>query len=346
MNTRPRSATTVVALHYPTPVIPARFGRRLAVAHAVLSVLTAGACHREGGAVSVSGDVAQAARVRTVPLATARALAENSAAAVSVARPGLIFSINDSGNDAVLFAFDTTGADRGRWRLKGATNRDWEAVAVARCEPGGESWCVFVGDVGDNGGEREHVTIYRVPEPAPIGTGETGTLVPDALDVRYDDHQHNVESLVVAPDGSLLLVTKEAARARKGVRVRPTMVYRVASPRWGRDAAAAAVLVDSLPIVPGVAAGQSVTDAALAPDGRTLAMRSNRVLFVFAVDSATARPVPDRLPAMCDLSALRETQGEGVGFLHEEDGSRGRFVLSTEGKRESLRLVTCPLSSR
>ncbi|MBK8057916.1 MAG: hypothetical protein IPK33_08560 [Gemmatimonadetes bacterium] len=104
--------------------------------------------------------------------------------------------------------------------------------------------------------------------------------------------------------------------------------------------------VDVLPIVPGVAGGQSMTDAALAPDGRVLAVRSNRMLFVFAIDSATARPIPDRLPAMCDLSALGETQGEGVGFLHEEEGRRGRFVLSTEGKQESLRLISCPLPPR
>ncbi|MCC6773083.1 MAG: hypothetical protein IT360_17980 [Gemmatimonadaceae bacterium] len=286
-----------------------------------------------------------AAAVRSVPLATARALAENSSAAASVASPGVAFSVNDSGNDAVLFAFDTTGADRGRWRLQGATNRDWEAVAVARCDPEGAAWCVFVGDVGDTAGERAHVTIYRVPEPAPIGAGEQGTLVPDVLRVRYDDHQHNVESLVVAPDGSLLLVTKEAARASKG-RIRPTMVYRVSPPHWGSDTAAAAALVDSLPIVPGAAPGQSVTDAALVPGGRALAVRTNRMLFVFAVDSATARPISGRLPAMCDLSALREAQGEGVGFLHDAEGNGGRFVLTTEGKRESLRMVTCPLPPR
>ncbi len=202
------------------------------LAHAAIAVLTAVACHREGAPASASRDVSQAAAVRAVPLSTARELAENSSAAASVARPGLIFGTNDSGYDAVLFAFDTTGADRGRWRLQGATNRDWEAVAVARCELGGDTWCVLVGDVGDNAGEREHVTIYRVPEPAPIGAGEEGTLVPDVLTVRYDDGPHNVESLVVAPDGSLLLVTKEAARAGKG-RVRPTMVYRVAPPAWG-----------------------------------------------------------------------------------------------------------------
>lgn len=315
------------------------------LAQAVIAVLTAVACHRDGGATSDGRGMVPAAAVRTVRLPTARALAENSAAAVSIARPGLIYGLNDSGHDAVLFAFDTTGADRGRWRLEGATNRDWEAVAVARCEPGGDTWCVFVGDVGDNAGSRDQVTIYRVAEPAPIGAGEEGTLVPDVLTVRYDDLPHDVESLVVAPDGSLLLVTKETTRVRKG-RLRPAMVYRVAPPAWGRDTAAAAVLVDSLPIMPDATAGQPVTDAALSPDGRTLAVRSKQMLFVFATDSATARPIPGRPPAVCDLSALRETQGEGVGFLGGVEGSAARFVLTTEGTRESLRLVSCPIPPR
>ena len=319
--------------------------RRPTIARTSLIVLAVLACQREGAPATAATDLALAASIRAVPLALASVLAENSAAAASVAEPGLLFGVNDSGHDAVLFAFDTTGADRGRWRLQGATNRDWEAVAVARCEPGGEAWCVFVGDVGDNDLDREHVTIYRVPEPTPIGASEEGTLVPDVLALRFDDRPHNIEAMVVAPDGSLLLLTKEPTRSVRG-RVRPTLVYRAPPPGWGRDSTVVAALEDSLPIVPGAVPGQSVTDAALSPGGGLLAVRSYRALFVFAADSATARPIPGRPPVVCDLSPLREAQGEGVGFLHEEQATAGRFAFTTEGAREPLRLATCPLPSR
>ena len=79
--------------------------------------------------------VSVASDYRIVRLAMAADVDENSASAASVARPGILYTINDSGHDPALFAFDTTGADRGRWRIEGAINRDWEAVAVGRCAP-------------------------------------------------------------------------------------------------------------------------------------------------------------------------------------------------------------------
>ena len=60
-------------------------------------------------------------------------LVESSAAAQSFTQPGVLFTINDSGNDPLLFALDTSGADRGVWRVHGATNVDWEAASVGPC---------------------------------------------------------------------------------------------------------------------------------------------------------------------------------------------------------------------
>src|SRR5919108_3756530 len=84
-------------------------------------------------------------------------LVESSAAAMSIAQSGVFFTINDSGNDPVLFALDTTGANQGEWKVLGARNRDWEAAAVGPCSSSESSstarerWCVYIGDVGDNG---------------------------------------------------------------------------------------------------------------------------------------------------------------------------------------------------
>ncbi len=285
-----------------------------------------------------------AATATSVRLAAVAEMDENSAAAASVSQLGILFTVNDSGNDPVLFAFDTAGADRGRWRIKGARNRDWEAVAVGRCEAGGDRWCVFIGDVGDNSLSRASVTIYRVAEPAPLAPGGEGVLTPDVLGARYPDSPHNVETLVVAPDGALLLLTKESMRNASGG-LRPTMMYWLAARTWGEAAAVEAELVDSLPIVPPSRPGGQVTDAALSPDGHLLAVRTYAQLYVFVVDSATSRPLHDHAPALCDLSALDQGQGEGVGFVRW-DGPIGRFALTSEGKREPLWMVNCPLPDR
>lgn len=282
--------------------------------------------------------------VRVTPLAFARDVDENSAAAASVAHPGLVFTINDSGNDPELFAFDTTGGDRGRWRIEGAMNRDWEAVAVGRCGPEHDAWCVYIGDVGDNARRRPLVTIYRVAEPAPLAAGERGSLRADVLIARYPDGAHNVEGMVIAPDGAVQLVTKELRRSG-GRGPATTLVYELPARAWGGATPAEAVLVDSLPMPPDAVARTAVTDAAMTPDGTLLVVRTYARVLAYRLDSATARPLPGRPPARCDLAALDEAQGEGVGILHQDERAV-RLVLTSEGGHEPLRLATCPIPSR
>ena len=65
-------------------------------------------------------------------------------------QPGIIFGLNDSGHEPLLFAFDSTGRSRGVWRVNGARNLDWEAAASGPCEAGSDRRCLYIGDVGDN----------------------------------------------------------------------------------------------------------------------------------------------------------------------------------------------------
>jgi hypothetical protein len=74
------------------------------------------------------------ASIRLIRVQGRPELVENSAAAYSYAQAGVIFTINDSGNDQLLFALDTTGADRGVWRVQGATDVDWEAASAGHVE--------------------------------------------------------------------------------------------------------------------------------------------------------------------------------------------------------------------
>jgi hypothetical protein len=287
---------------------------------------------------------APASDVRIATLAMANDLGENSAAAASVDQPGILFGVNDSGHEPELFAFDTTGADRGRWRIVGAINRDWEAVAVGRCVPGGGAWCVYIGDVGDNALRRPLISIYRVAEPAPLAGGERGELRADVLIARYPDGAHNVEGMVVAPDGSLHLFTKELRRSGRTAPA-ATRVYELAPRLWGGATPAEATLVDSLPIAPDARDRHAVTDAALSRNGAVLVVRTPARLFTFSLDPTSGRLRPDRAPAICDLSPLAEEQGEGVGIL-AVDAASARLALTSEGKRQPLRLVSCPIPPR
>jgi len=285
-----------------------------------------------------------AAAERPFTLRGAFRLDESSAAVLSAAHPQAFYTINDSGNDPVLYAFDTTGGALGRWVVRTAGSEDWEALAVAPCaRSGGDSTrsCVYIGDVGDNRAERRSITIYRVAEPASLVANRVGELFPDSLVARYADGAHNVEAMVMSGDGSLLLITKEPARGPVGAN-RPALVYRIAPRRWAAGDTARAELVDSLPIFPAYATRHTVTDAALDPGGRVLVVRTYDHAYIFAADSLTGRALPGVAPALCDLRGLREAQGEGVGIASL--GARvARLLLTSEGEPTPARMADCPL---
>jgi hypothetical protein len=276
-------------------------------------------------------------------------LTENSAAAMSFAQPGVFFTINDSGNDPLLFALDTTGADRGVWRVQGATNVDWEAASVGPC--GGSraiipgvampDECVYIGDTGDNSEKRASRVIYRVPEPKAQGAGFTGDVVAEALRYRYPDGPHDVEAMYVPPNGYIYLITKRPRRDAAG-RLRPALVFVLPPDAWGKPGPVVAQLVDSLPIVPGSAPLRYITDAALAPDARVLAVRTYAQIYTFAADPATGRVRGAIPPAVCNIVALDVWSGEGITWF----GWSNKLLLTSEGRSSPLQVVDCPMPRR
>src|SRR5687767_4439444 len=71
--------------------------------------------------------------VGTIALQARPELVENSGVTASVRQPGILFTINDSGSDPLVFALEIGGGDRGVWRVTGARNVDWEAISVGPC---------------------------------------------------------------------------------------------------------------------------------------------------------------------------------------------------------------------
>jgi len=62
-------------------------------------------------------------------------------------------------------------------------------------------------------------------------------------------------------------------------------------------------------------------------------------VFFFAVDSATGLPVANQAPTSCTILGLDEKQGEGIGWWW--DGRR--MLLTSEGVRQPLHVIECPL---
>ena len=274
----------------------------------------------------------------TVRVRSRRNLRESSALAMSIDQPGVLFTINDSGNEAVLFAVDTTGADRGTWRVRGATNVDWEALAIGPCGPNAAPRCLYVGDVGDNEAHHSTRTVYRVPEPRARDSSFSGTTTAERVTFHYDDGRHDVEAMYVAANADVYLITKRAL-VMAPPKLRPALVFRIPASAWRGKRNIIATLVDSLSLIPGSAPLRTITDASLSADGRHIGVRTYTQLFVYAADSATGRVNGSIAPAICDLTPLGEAQGEGLAWVE----SSGRFAFSSEGRAAPLHIATCPL---
>lgn len=217
---------------------------------------------------------------------------------------GVLWTHNDSGAP-VLYSIDASGRPMAV-TVAGAEVRDWEDLAAGPC-PGfaeataGEG-CLFIADIGDNQESRERITIYQLPVPA---SGSTSTKPATAIHVRYPDGPHDAEAMVVTRKAGVFVVTKDA---------RPRVYTFAASQDPGE--------AGTLRLFRTLNEKVRITGAAVSADERWVALRSNRMLFLYRLDEF----VNGRDPVRVDLTSFKEPQGEGVTF-----GSAGELYLVSEG---------------
>jgi len=236
-------------------------------------------------------------------------LNESSGVISSRSQPGVLWSFDDSGGPVEIFATDTSGRDLGSFSVRGARNRDWEAISSGPC---GTGHCLYLADTGDNDESRESVDIYRLPEPA-VGRASRIAVPAERLRVRYPDRPRDVEALFVDGGGTMHLISKG--------RTENFVHYRIPASSWRRHSVVAEVL-GTLPLERRGGLEGLVTDAALAPDGRRVAVRTYQTIYLFDLTKdGSLRPSG----IACSLGGL-DLQGEGVAWLDE-----ATLVLTSEG---------------
>jgi hypothetical protein len=233
---------------------------------------------------------------------------------------GRLWSHNDSGA-AVLVAVDPQGKPLGRLTVNGARVEDWEAIAAGPC---GKASCLYIGDIGDNKASRRQITVYRVTEPAE----PNGSAIAEALHGTYPDGAHDAESLLVAPDGTIVVVTKGETG--------PVAAYRF--PRSTAPGSAVKLERIGKPLAENVKADARVTDGAFSADGKWVILRTNTSLTFYPGD-AFMRGV-FRESHRVNLAALNEAQGEGVAF---GSGQTVYVVSEGGGKKQAgtLGVLSC-----
>jgi hypothetical protein len=237
-------------------------------------------------------------------------ITESSGLAASVRHPGVLWTHNDSGDSARLFALGPDGRVLATVRLAGVEARDWEAIATGRDDAGRPA--LFVGDVGDNLGSQRSVSVYRVTEPAAL---RDATVPARRYRLRYADGPHNAEALLVDPRSNRLYVASKQDEGG-GLYLAPARLRSEAVNVLRRIAAVPA----------------TVTDGAFAPDGRTFVLRTYLDAHVY---TAQGRPL--------DAFGLPlQRQGESITYSRD-----GRDVLvGSEGLRSEIWRIRLPDRAR
>src|SRR4051812_2424896 len=121
---------------------------------------------------------------------------EASGIAASRMNSNVLWTHNDSGDSARVFAMTTTGTNLGTYSFSGAGASDWEDIAVGPGPTLGAQY-LYAADIGDNGASRSTVQIYRVLEPvvsdvqSPVSTSLSGVAT---LRFAYPDGARDAES--------------------------------------------------------------------------------------------------------------------------------------------------------
>ena len=120
---------------------------------------------------------------------------------------GTLIGHNDSGDDPILYEFNTDGDLLRRIFVDNAKHKDWEDITS-------DGEYIYIGDYGNNAGSRERLVIYKVQMPIEGMTNVA--LQASRIDISYSDqttfkknfsHNFDCEAMVASGD-SLYLFTK------------------------------------------------------------------------------------------------------------------------------------------
>ena len=259
---------------------------------------------------------------------------ESSGLASSSTTDGVVFTHNDSGDEARFFAVDARGRTLTTYVLPGVRARDWEDLARGPDEQGRSS--LWLGDIGDNNASRDNgILVHRVREPVPGAQERVTTEAPTSFRLRYPDGPGDAEGLVVHPTtGRLYVFSKPLAG--------PSQVYRAPERLDPAGPNRLERIGEVSPRPTGTGGGPGigglaqllVTAADISPDGQRLAVRTYTDVYEFALPGGDLEAGLATDPVVSPLPSTR--QGEGLAYSRD-----GRSLLvSTEGRGSPVHRVT------
>ena len=270
-------------------------------------------------------------------------LPEASGLTMSGISPRILWSHNDSGSASKVVAFNDEGRILGSILLP--ETEDLEDLDEAPC-PHRAGRCLWVGDIGDNTGQRDTLRIWITPEPPVATPFDTITINDDLVPTHtlpisftLEGGAADIEALAVDQYGQRIWLFEKREEGRVSVWLLDLGVEEVARDieAWLRGdlselsiLVAGAVTTFEAPGVP-VDYGRMITSADLSPDGRRLILRVYTGIYEYSFTEPYALSTLDEVtPTRIVFGPINEPQGEALSY-----GWRGEGVWSLSESPDS-----------
>lgn len=133
---------------------------------------------------------------------------------------GLLWTHNDSGNEPLIYGLDpSNGSVQRTVRILSASMNDWEDMTA-------DATHLYIGDFGNNNGNRTDLRIYKIPLDALSGDSATAETIEFSYEDQTDfsnkpqNNNYDAEALIAMGD-SLYIFSKNWANLRTKLYVLP-----------------------------------------------------------------------------------------------------------------------------
>lgn len=231
-----------------------------------------------------------------------KSITECSGMAPSHRADDVIWMLNDSGNDPIIFAVSSHGDDLAAVRVEGVTNRDWEDIASFKL--GGRAY-LMICEVGDNDAAYDTCILHVVEEPSLDATSVSPAW---SIHFKYEDGPRDCESVIVdTVSQRVLLLTK---------RDKPPVLYELPLKPRDPNAVQTAQRVGDVLTMPPPREGETKwvnmpTAMDMSADRSMLAVQNYNKLLVYTrprggsiLDTLATTPIAIYLPPLKQMEAV------------------------------------------
>ena len=234
-----------------------------------------------------------------------REINEASGIAASKKNIGILWTHNDSGDSARIFAIDTHGKLLGVYHIDGVTNRDWEDIEVGPGPENGEEY-IYISETGDNLAQYSTKYVYRVPEPK-VDSNQTTVYATlkgcEIITFKYPDGPRDAETLLLDP------LTKDLYVVSK--REKHVNVYLLSYPQSLTDTKTIKYML-TLPFT-------MVTGGDISYNGEEILIKTYDSVYYWKKNAGQS--VTEALKnKYYTLPYFHEPQGEAIGWSYNADG--------------------------